>query len=355
MKLPDFLMKTPDWVQGSKGQGIILSSRVRLARNLTDMPFPPHSQPADRRKVISKVRKALTKLNPAPEFMPLEELSQVEHGFLLERRIISFQMLKEFKASAVAVWQDSGVSVLVNEEDHLRLQAIEPGMMIDQGYQAVRALDHELRHYLPVARTQELGYLTSCPTNLGTGMRVSLFCHLPGMALSGQIEKTLGGMIPSGIAVRGFFGESSPFLGNIFQISNQITLGLTEENIISRVKSICEALIKEEREARKELIHNTKIEVMDRVCRAFGMLSHVRTLEFPELVGMLSDIRLGLDLKWIRGITQQRINRLMMIAQPAHLCQMERRVLPEPEMNVKRADLLRETFRKAELVEELES
>jgi protein arginine kinase len=355
MKLPDFLEKPPDWVQGAKGQGIILSSRVRLARNLTNMPFPPHSVVGDRRKVISKVRKALTKLSPAPEFLPLEELSQIEHGFLLERRLIPFQMLKEFKASAVAVWQDSGVSIIVNEEDHLRLQAITPGMMIDQAYQLVHSLDKELRRHLPLARTQELGYLTSCPTNLGTGMRVSLFCHLPGMALSGQIEKTLGSMIPSGIAVRGFFGESSPFLGNIFQISNQITLGITEDIIISRVKSICEALIKGEREARKELLHNVKIEVMDRVCRAFGVLSQVRTLEFPELVGMLSDIRLGLDLKWIKGITHRRINQLMMITQPAHLCQIERRVLPEPEMNVKRADLLRDTFKKAELIEALES
>jgi protein arginine kinase len=264
-------------------------------------------------------------------------------------------MMKDFKTSAVALWRNSSVSLLVNEEDHLRLQAIEPGMMIDQAYQSVLALDRDLRRYVSVARTEDLGYLTSCPTNLGTGMRVSLFCHLPGMALSGQIEKTLGAMIPSGIAVRGFFGESSPFLGNIFQISNQITLGVKEENIMARVKSICDALIKGERDARKELMNNAKIDVMDRVCRAFGVLSNVRSLEFPELVGMLSDIRLGLDLKWIEGIRHPKINSLMMMTQPAHLCQIAGRVLPETEINQYRADLVRKTFRKAQLKTELAS
>ena len=349
MKLPDFILETPQWLHGGRGKGIILSSRVRLARNLSDIPFPPHAMAANRRRVVAKVKEAFSKLRPQPRFISLEKLDEMERGFLLEKRLISTQMLKNGKYSGVAVWSHRGISALINEEDHIRLQAIEPGVMIEQAYESVKALDQKLQKHLAMARSDELGYLTSCPTNLGTGMRVSLFCHLPGMALSEQIEKTLGAMVPSGIAIRGFFGESSAFLGNIFQISNQITLGLNEENIIARVQSICNALIKGERDARKELMATAKTEVMDRVCRAFGILSNTRFLEFPEFIGMLSDIRLGIDMKWIRGLTQRRTNRLMMITQPAHLCQIAGQTLSESDMNIYRANVIRKSLNNVEL------
>jgi protein arginine kinase len=283
-------------------------------------------------------------MRPKPAFLPLEKLSQIEHGFLLEKRILSVQMLKHIKSSAVAVWHHQSMSALINEEDHLRLQAIEPGIMIERAFNSVMELDRKLQHYLAIARTSELGYLTSCPTNLGTGMRVSLFCHLPGLALTGQVEQTLEDLVPSGIAIRGFFGESSAFLGNIFQISNQITLGLKEEDILSRISSLYNVIIKTERNARKELLNEAKIEVQDRISRAFGVLSNARTLEFPEFIEMLSDIRLGLDTKNIGGITHRRINQLMMETQPAHLVKKIERQLSEQEINIERANQVRKAF-----------
>ncbi len=348
--LPDFLLESPHWMQGGKGQGIVLSSRVRLARNLANIPFPNQAIKVNRRRVVTQIRDVLGKMRPKPVFLPLEKLSQIEHGFLLEKRILSTQMLKHHKSCAVAVWQHHSVSALINEEDHLRLQAIEPGIMIERAYHSVMELDRKLQHYLAIARTPELGYLTSCPTNLGTGMRVSLFCHLPGLALSGQVEQALGELVPSGIAIRGFFGESSAFLGNIFQISNQTTLGLKEEDILSRITSLYNVIIKTERDARKELLADTQIEVVDRVCRAFGVLTNARTLEFPEFIEILSDIRLGLDIKAINGITHRRVNQLMMETQPAHIIQQLGRQLSEQEMNVERANQIRKAFAGAKLL-----
>jgi protein arginine kinase len=350
MNLPEFLLKSPRWLSGGKGQGIILSSRVRLARNLNNMPFPAHSSAANRKKAIKKIQEALSNLDSPPKVIPLGSLGQSELGYLLEKRLISTQMLKDGKYGAVAVWRKGAVSAMLNEEDHLRLQAIEPGVMIEKAFEEVQALDHEIRQYLPVASTKDLGYLTSCPTNLGTGMRVSLFCHLPGMAMSGKIEETLGAMIPSGIAVRGFFGESSAFLGNIFQISNQITMGFSEKNILSRVQSICDALIERELDARRDLKANSELQLMDRVCRSYGVLTHARSLGFPEFAGMLSNIRLGMDMKWIRGLTHRRANRLMMETQPAHLDQAARRELLEPEIDFKRAEMVRTAFHNIELL-----
>jgi protein arginine kinase len=350
MNLPDFLLKSPHWLSGGKGQGIILSSRVRLARNLADTPFPAHAAAANKKKAARKITDALSKLDSPPKIIPLEPLDESERGYLLEKRLISTQMLKNGKFGAVALWRNRAISAMINEEDHLRLQAIEPGIMIEKAFQEVWDVDQEIRRHLSIASNQELGYLTSCPTNLGTGMRVSLFCHLPGMAMSGKIEETLGAMVPSGIAVRGFFGESSAFLGNIFQISNQITLGLNEKNIVSRVQSICDALIERELDARKELKANSELQLMDRVCRSYGILSNVRTLGFPEFVGLLSSIRLGVDLKWIKGLTHRRANRLMMETQPAHLDQMAGRDLLEPEMDFQRAEVVRNAFRKIELL-----
>jgi protein arginine kinase len=350
MNLPDLLLESPRWLSGGRGQGIILSSRVRLARNLSNMPFPSHAAAANKKKAIQKIRDALSKLNSPPTVIALHTLDKSELGYLLEKRLISTQMLKDGKYGAVAVWRNRAVSAIINEEDHLRLQAIEPGVLIEKAFQEIWDLDREIQQNLPMARNQELGYLTSCPTNLGTGMRVSLFCHLPGMAMSGKIEETLGAMVPSGIAVRGFFGESSAFLGNIFQISNQITLGLSEKNIVSRVQSICDALIERELDARKELKANSELQLMDRVCRSYGILSNVRSLEFPEFVGLLSNIRLGMDLKWIRGLTHRQANRLMMETQPAHLNQASGRNLLEPEMDFQRAEVVRKALHKIELL-----
>jgi protein arginine kinase len=350
MNLPDFILESPHWLSGGRGLGIILSSRVRLARNLSNMPFPSHAAAANKKKAIQKIRDALSKLDSPPTIIPLPTLDKSELGYLLEKQLISTQMLKDGKFGAVAVWRNRAVSAMINEEDHLRLQAIEPGILIEKAFQEVWAIDHEIEQYLSIASTQELGYLTSCPTNLGTGMRVSLFCHLPGMAMSGKIEETFGAMMPSGIAVRGFFGESSAFLGNIFQISNQITLGLSEKNIVSRVQSICDALIEQEMDARKDLKANSELQLMDRVCRSYGILSNVRSLGFPEFVGLLSNIRLGVDLKWIRGLTHRQANRLMMETQPAHLILTAGRSLLEPEMDFQRAEVVRKAFHKIELL-----
>jgi protein arginine kinase len=349
MNLPKFLLASPHWLQGGKGQGIILSSRVRLARNLSSIPFPPHAMAANKRRVVSKIKDVLSTLAPQPEFIPLNTLGELEHGYLLEKRLISTQLLKDNKYSAVAIWSNGSLSALINEEDHLRIQAIEPGIMIDKAYQSVRALDQELQRHLTIAKNSELGYLTSCPTNIGTGMRVSLFCHLPGMAMSGQIEETLGAMVPAGIAIRGFFGESSAFLGNIFQVSNQITLGLDDKNILSRVHSICNDLIEKEKEARKELLANAKMAVMDRVCRTYGILTNARSLDFPEFIGLLSNIRLGIDLKWIHGLTHRRANRLMMETQPAHLLQKTDQALSVAELAVFRAEIVRQILENTEL------
>jgi len=373
MNLPEYLLGTPRWLQGGKGQGIILSSRVRLARNLSNIPFPPHAKAASKRKVVQKIRDALTKLDPAPDFVSLEALDKFEYGYLLEKRLISTQMLRDPKHGAIAIWRGSGVSATINEDDHLRLQAIEPGIMIERAFRRVQELDQQIQQLISVAGNRELGYLTSSPTNVGTGMRVSLFCHLPGMAMSGQIEETLAAMIPSGIGVRGFFGapsgvayaKSSPdrdglrhaVLGNIFQISNQTTLGLSEENILSRVQSICDALIQSESEARRELLASSEVLMMDRVCRSYGLLSNARSLGFPEFVAMLSNIRLGMDFrlgdgsrrKWIEGMTHRRANRLMMETQPAHLVQITGRTLSEPEMDFQRAEAVRQVFKRTKL------
>ncbi|MBI3549601.1 MAG: ATP--guanido phosphotransferase [Elusimicrobia bacterium] len=325
----------------------VLSSRVRLARNLARLPFPSHGSPRHAAAALEDAFAAGRRSRPLAKaaYLRLDELEPTEHLFLAERRLISPALLQNPKQRGVIVGEREILSVMVNEEDHLRLQAVDSGLCLPSLWQRLSALDAEFGRSLEFAYDRRWGYLTSCPTNAGTGMRVSALLHLPGLAIAGMINPILKGLQKIGMTARGMYGEGTKVLGDFYQVSNATTLGRSEEDFVQRVSGAVLGVVEREREAQRALSEGARrIEIEDLVHRAIGILSHARSISFEEGMQHLSYVRLALSLRWKMPIGWEALNELLVLAQPAHLQMRAGRAVASAERRVLRADMIRAAF-----------
>jgi protein arginine kinase len=325
---------------------VIISSRIRLARNIKGYPFPNRASKHDLQKVVKKAEDACSKstilLNC--NYIDGQHLTEWDGRYFVERRLASPQFLESDIPKLLVIGPQENLSAMVNEEDHLRLQSLEPGLGIKKAWQKIRRLDDELEEGVNFSFTNRYGYLTSCPTNLGTGLRVSTFVHLPALSMTGQIDTLLKKLPNSEIAVRGFYGEGSDAIGDIYQISNQLTLGRSEKIVIERMIKTAKQLVDIERKARLELVHDNHKKVDDSVHRALGILSHARIITSFEAMDLLSTVRLGIEAKFITGLNRLAINQLLVLVQPAHLQRIYGKILKAEDRDVLRADFLRQNL-----------
>ncbi|MBI4386374.1 MAG: protein arginine kinase, partial [Elusimicrobia bacterium] len=326
---------------------VVLSSRVRLARNLAGHPFPPRASARDRNAVLEEFFQAAAKTVALAKaaVLKLEDVAPVERLFLAERRLISQAAAGGPKNRGVAIGEREVVSALINEEDHLRLQAVDSGLCPESLWSKLTALDDELSRQLEYAYHSRWGYLTFCPTNVGTGLRASALLHLAGLAITGQIKEILGSLLRLGIIARGLYGEGTQVLGDFYQISNATSLGRTEAEILAGVAKTVENLVSREMEVRRSLAdgkERTKLE--DMVYRALGILAHARSISYEETLQHLSYIRLAVSLQWKLPAGLETVNQFLVLAQPAHVQVSAGREAAPAERDRLRADLLRDKF-----------
>jgi len=348
MSLEKFMQNAlSEWMKGNGPEAdIVISSRVRLARNLKDYPFPLLSVESQAGSVINDVKKVLSSKKmkeTAPlELIEMDDLNDLQKRVLVEKHLISFNLANEAKKGAVALSTNESVSILINEEDHIRIQCLFPGLQIYEAWKMADKIDDILENSLNYAFNGVRGYLTSCPTNVGTGIRASVMLHLPALVLTGQINRIISAITQVGLTVRGIYGEGSEALGNIFQISNQITLGQSETDIIDNLYGVVNQIIDHERNARRVLIKEKRVQIEDRVNRAFGILSYAKIIDSNEAAKRLSDLRLGIDLDMIKGISSTVLNELIVMTQPGFLQQYAGGILIPDERDIKRATIIRE-------------
>jgi protein arginine kinase len=353
MPTDGFLGAVPDaglaWLRADGPHAdIVLSTRIRLARNLHNFRFGTRAEAEDRREVL---RLTLQASGAAPALtggrqVVVGELARSERQLLLERHLVSRELIGGAghvapTHTALLMAPGEALSVMVNEEDHLRLQNIVGGFRLRDAWRDVERLDDELGQRLPYAFHTEFGYLTSCPTNVGTGLRASVLMHLPGLVLTQEIGKVLQGISQVGLTFRGLYGEGSEVVGNFFQISNQTTLGKTEEDLIDHLQRIVHQVVQYETQARQVLLRDAPVVIEDKVWRAYGLLRHARSTSFEEVMNLLSGVRLGVGLKLIPDLSVYTLNRIMIFTQSAHLEQGAGAPLPEGDADVHRAAYVR--------------
>lgn len=339
------------WLEASGPHAdIVLSTRVRLARNLQRHAFATRIREPERTQIFEEVRRAAerTELHGGIS-LDLAELSALSRRVLLERHLISRELSGEdgegpVPGAGLLVGPNDTLGAMINEEDHLRLQALLSGLRLRDAFQRVDRLDEDLGGQLPYAYHHEYGYLTSCPTNVGTGLRASILIHLPGLVLTKEIGKVLHGISQVGLTFRGLYGEGSEVVGNFFQISNQTTLGKSEEDLVEHLERIVGQVIRYELDARTVLMRDAPAVIEDKIWRAYGLLRYARSLSFDEVMNLLSGVRLGVSLNLLSGLRVYTLNKIMIYTQGAHLEQAAGRRLTDAECDVHRAAYVRRTL-----------
>ncbi|MDP4553341.1 protein arginine kinase [Alkalihalobacillus macyae] len=325
---------------------IVMSSRVRFARNLKNYVFPILSDREQNLEVIKEVRSEFNDVPDAHigelELLEMEDLKPIEKRVLVEKHLISRNLIEQSKNGAVLLSENETVSIMVNEEDHFRIQCLVAGFELKKAFNLANSLDDWIESKVDYAFDERRGYLTSCPTNVGTGMRASVMLHLPALVLTQQLNHIIPAINQLGLVVRGSYGEGSEALGNIFQISNQITLGKTETDIIEDLQGVVMQVIEKERAARRALLDNSRIELEDRVYRSLGILENSRIIQSKEAAKCLSDVRLGIDLGLVKGLSKSILTELLILTQPGFLQQFAGASLTPTERDIKRATLIRE-------------
>lgn len=348
----EYLLDQPltPWMN-SKGQDgdVVLSSRIRLARNLCEVPFPNRADAGQLAQVEEKMQGLAEELLKHTEneylFVELDKLSQLERNVLVEKHIISPNHASLPEHRALLVSDDATASIMINEEDHLRIQCIYPGLNLDEALVLAHRIDDTLEDKLDIAFNEQMGYLTACPTNLGTGLRASVMMHLPGLVFTRQMNRIVNAATQLGLAVRGFYGEGTETAGNIFQISNQLTLGFSEQEIIDNLSSAVKQIINHERSARQALYKHSPDALTDKVWRAYGLLRYARSISGQEALALLSEVRLGIDLNIIDEIEPESFNQLVITTRPNYLQKLlGNDDLSQTELNRFRAQLIRETL-----------
>ncbi|MCP4649150.1 MAG: protein arginine kinase [PVC group bacterium] len=349
MKLNDLVKQTSGWLKGTgPNSDIVISSRVRLARNLEKVTFSNWANKKQKEQalgIISPVVKDVDSIKNNGLLLKVADMSNIDKQFLVERHLVSREHITNIESHAVAISNDETLSVMINEEDHLRIQILQPGLNLDECWRKSEQMDATLSKKLSFAFSPKWGYLTACPTNTGTGMRASIMLHLPALVLTKQINRVIQAIIKLGLTVRGLFGEGTEAAGNFFQISNQVSLGRSEEEIVDNIKRIIRQVLEYEQNARKALITQNKSGLSDQVWRSYGILKNAHIISSSETIELLSNVRLGIDLGLIKGLTTKVINELFIFTQPAHLQKLENKVLNSQQRDIKRAELIREKIK----------
>lgn len=345
MEIDNMLNQQGAWLRGiGKESDIVISSRIRLARNIAGFPFVNRATEKERLGIIESFENAIKHfIQPETAFyLDLQKLSTVDCYYLLERQLISQDFVESTKPRAVLIDRNEDFSIMVNEEDHLRLQAMTSGLDLEKVWACINLLDDKIANELSYAFDEKLGYLTACPTNTGTGIRVSVMLHLPGLVETKEIERVFRSLQKINLAVRGTFGEGSKALGDFYQISNQITLGRSEEELIAQIAEVIPCILKYERKARSVLMERANDSLMDRCFRAMGILQTARTISAEESMNLLSSVRLGINMGIINDISCSQTNDLLLHLQPAHLQKLAKKELNKDAENHFRADYLRQ-------------
>ncbi len=323
---------------------IIISTRVRLARNLSEFPFPCKLQNQQRTDVINKIKNAALNCKTLGKylfkFIDINNLNRTEAISLVERHIASPELISSRNKNGLIISQDGSVSIMVCEEDHLRIQVMKDGLRLDEVYEIADEIDSALDKELSFAFDDKLGYLTQCPTNIGTGMRASLMMHLPAMRESGTIQRISEDLSKLGLTIRGIYGEGSEPKGDIYQLSNQITLGISERAAIENLKNISFQLIKKERQSRIEMAKNINVE--DTILRSYGILKSAKLISNDEFMKLISNVRFGVSTGIINDISYDDINKLITMLQPATLMKNLGEHMDEIERDKQRAKLLQD-------------
>jgi protein arginine kinase len=336
-----------DWMKKEgPDQDIVFSSRIRLARNLRSQPFPMLATNQQSGEVLQQVSAVLKtkEMQQLDDFqlVKLSDLNELQKRVLVEKHLISPNLANESRNGAVIINKNESVSIMVNEEDHLRIQCLSAGFRIREAMELANRIDDIFEAELEYAFDEKRGYLTSCPTNVGTGLRASVMMHLPALVLTQQINRLLSAITQVGLAVRGIYGEGSEAMGNLFQISNQITLGQSEEEILDNLYRVAKQIISHERTARQKLLAESRDRLIDRVNRSYGILANAHIMDSKEAVQRLSDVRLGMDLGLIRtNVTPLVVNELIVMAQPGFLQQLAGGMLSTEERDIRRAEIIR--------------
>lgn len=344
MQLEDLTQSPGEWLQGSGPEAdIVISSRIRLARNLADYPFITRASQADRQQIEQLLRGVVLGIGESSELMylDLESTKGLDRQFLVERHLISRELAETQGSRGVAIDRDEKFSIMVNEEDHLRIQVMHSGLDLEAAWTQIDRLDNFIEANVTYAFHETLGYLTACPTNVGTGMRVSVMLHLPALVITRQIEKVFRSLQKISLAVRGLYGEGSQAMGDFYQISNQITLGRNETELIKQVADIVPVIIEYERQAREFLVKESHENLHDRVSRAYGILRTAQTISSEETMHLLSSVRMGVNLGLIENLEIPKINQLFIHTQPAHLQKISGMELEQADRNIERARYLR--------------
>jgi len=326
---------------------IVMSSRVRLARNVKDAAFPGWAKKPERIRVLEMIQPAVAQLpvmNGALA-VSMDSLGQLDKQILVERHLISREHAAKSAGSGLVLNREETFCIMINEEDHLRMQALRPGLQLRQAWAAVDRLDSELEPKLPYAFHSDWGYLTACPTNLGTGVRVSAMLHLPGVVLGEQINPIIQSVNKLGLAVRGLYGEGTEALGNVFQVSNQMTLGEAETAIVERLEKVLSQIIEHEENARAQLLEKKSKLVYNHIGRAYGVLANAHSISSKETMNLLSLLRLGVDLGLFPDMDRAVVDELFVLTQPAHLQKLRSGKLSPEERDLLRADMVRERLK----------
>ncbi len=323
---------------------IVLSSRVRLARNLRGMPFPGWAKKPDRIKTLELIRPSIEALpQMANAFSAsMDTLTPHDKQILVERHLISREHAAKSAGSGLVLNREESLCVMINEEDHLRMQSLQPGLQVKQAWVLIDQVDSTLEKKLDYAFSTELGYLTACPTNLGTGIRVSAMLHLPGLVLKEEINQIIQSVNKLGLAVRGLYGEGTEALGNVFQVSNQRTLGESEARIVERISKVLDQILEAETNARKVLLEKKPKTLFNHIGRAYGILANAHSITSKEAMNLLSLLRLGVDLNMFAGASRALLDELFILIQAAHLQQHCGEKLEADKRDLLRSDLLRE-------------
>ena len=344
MDLSDFVTPVGEWLKGDGPDGdIVVSTRIRLARNLADRRFVQRASPEDLSSIEAEVGGYLRERDGrfGRLYYRLSELSEVDRMVLVERHLISREHAAADAFRAVAASDDERLSIMINEEDHLRMQVLRSGMRLAEAWREIDELDTALSGVFPFAFHRKWGYLTACPTNVGTGIRASVMLHLPALVLTREIEKVFRAMGKINLAVRGLYGEGTQAYGDLYQISNQTSLGKEEETLIGNIESVVPGVVAYERKAREHILAANRIQTEDRLSRAFGMLRSARLLSSEEGMHLLSAVRFGVHAGILPAITTRAMNELFLLTQPAHLQKLCGRVLSASERDAERASFVR--------------
>jgi protein arginine kinase len=342
MNIDELTGASGEWLRGTGPESdIVMCSRIRLARNLADFPFINRASRGEKAEIENHFKTAIAEAGMELSYVDVLGLNNLDRQFLVERQLISRELAASEGPRGVAIGPRETMSIMVNEEDHLRIQMMLSGLALAENWERINKVDDQIEETLTYAFSPQLGYLTACPTNVGTGIRVGVMLHLPALVQTKQIDKVFRALHKINLAVRGLYGEGTQAFGDFYQISNQQTLGKSETDLIGNLTDVIPQIITYERQARQELLNQRRQHLHDQVSRAYGVLKTAHTITSEETMHLLSSVRLGINLGLIDDLDIPTVNELFIHTQPAHLQKLQGRPLEVDERNIARAAYLR--------------